>query len=153
MLTSDLLLVRRRGPYIEPRYVDTAASNIIALAEEIINIFTNHQGKSRGELHSALDLRAAEATDYRVQRGLTKLLGDDRCEFRIDSIAEPEEIRTQIFGLSRENHPIVREPDLLYPVTREHILDQVALKYQTSAENIAHSLYADLSTQSLSRSL
>ena len=55
MLTSDLLLVRRRGPYIEPRYVDTTASGIIALAEEIIGIFTDHQGKSRGELHSALD--------------------------------------------------------------------------------------------------
>ena len=47
---------------------------------------------------------------------LTKLLEDDRCEFRIDSIAEPEEIRTQVFGLSRENHPIVRESDL--PLSR-----------------------------------
>ena len=144
MLTSNLLLVRRRGPYLEPRYVDTAAIPIIALAEEIIEIFTYHQGKSRGELYNALDVRAAEATDYRVQRGLAKLLEDDRCEFRIDSIAEPAEVRAQVFGLSRENHPIVREPDMLYPVTRNEILDQVALKYQTASENIAHSLYADL---------
>lgn len=144
MLTSDLLLVRRRGPYLEPRYVDTTAPNIITLAEELIGIFEDHQGKSRGELRTALDTRAAESTDYRVQRGLCKLLEGDRCEFRIDSIAEPEEFRTQVFGLSRENHPIVREPDLLYPVTREHILDQVALKYQTSTESIAQSLCADL---------
>ena len=144
MLTSDLLLVRRRGPYLEPRYVDATAPGIIALAEEMIAIFDDHQGKSRGELHGALDARAAESTDYRIQRGLAKLLEDDRCEFRIDSIAEPEEIRTQVFTLSRENHPIVREPDLLYPVTRAHILDRVALQYQTAAENIAHGLYADL---------
>ena len=144
MLTSDLLLVRRRGPYLEPRYVDATAPGIIALAQEMIAIFADHQGKSRGELHSALDLRAAESTDYRIQRGLAKLLEDDRCEFRIDSIAEPEEIRTQVFALGRENHPIVREPDVLYPVTREHILDQVALQYQTAAETIAHSMYADL---------
>ena len=144
MLTSDLLLVRRRGPYLEPRYVDATAPGIIALAQEMIAIFADHQGKSRGELHSALDLRAAESTDYRIQRGLAKLLEDDRCEFRIDSIAEPEEIRTQVFALGRENHPIVREPDVLYPVTREHILDQVALQYQTATETIAHSLYADL---------
>jgi hypothetical protein len=110
MLTSDLLLVRRRGPYLKPRYVDTTAPNIITLAEELIWIFEDHQGKSRGELRTALDSRAAESTDYRVQRGLCKLLEGDRCEFRIDSIAEPEEIRTQVFGLSRENHPIVREP-------------------------------------------
>lgn len=144
MLTSDLLLVRRRGPYLEPRYVDATAPGIIALAQEMIAIFADHQGKSRGELHSALDLRAAESTDYRIQRGLAKLLEDARCEFRIDSIAEPEEIRTRVFALSRENHPIVREPDVLYPVTRDHILDQVALQYQTATETIAHSLYADL---------
>lgn len=144
MLTSDLLLVRRRGPYIEPRYVDATAPGIIALAQEMIAIFADHQGKSRGELHGALDMRAAESTDYRIQRGLAKLLEDNRCEFRIDSIAEPEEIRTRVFALSRENHPIVREPDVLYPITREHILNQVALQYQTAAENIAHGLYADL---------
>ncbi len=59
MLTSDLLLVRRRGPYLEPRYVDTSAANIITLAEELIGIFEDHQGKSRKELYTALDTRSA----------------------------------------------------------------------------------------------
>lgn len=149
MLTSDLLLTRKRGPYLEPRYVNTSAPEIIDLAQTLIGIFTDHQGQTRGALHAALDARAAEATDYRVQRGLAKLLEDDRCEFRIDSIDEPETLRTQVFALARENHPVVREPDLIYPVTRDHILEQVALQYQTSTENIARSLYADLSDNHL----
>ena len=62
MLTSDLLLVRKRGPYLEPRYVDSKASGILTLAQEIIDIFVEHQGKTRGELHDVLDTRAAEAT-------------------------------------------------------------------------------------------
>ncbi|MDA0745185.1 MAG: DUF790 family protein [bacterium] len=144
MLTSDLLLTRKRGPYIEPRYVDVRAEHNVALAQELIDIFEAHRGKTRGELRSALDTRAGEATDYRVQRGLAKLLEDDRCEFRIASIVDPPELRTQIFALARENHPVVREPDIIYPVQRDHILEQVALQHQTSSEEIARSLYADL---------
>ena len=145
MLTSDLLLVRKRGPYLEPRYVDPKAQGILNLAQDIIDIFTEHQGKTRGELHDTLDTRAAEATDYRVQKGLAKLLEDHRCEFRIDSIVPPEELRTHVFALAHENHPVVREPDLIYPVTRDDILEQTALHYQTAKEDIESSLYADLS--------
>lgn len=144
MLTSDLLLVRKRGPYLEPRYVDPKAQGILALAQDIIDIFAEHQGKTRGELYDVLDTRAGEATDYRVQKGLAKLLEDHRCEFRIDSIVEPEELRTHVFTLSRENHPIVREPDLIYPVTRDDIIEQTALHYQTATEDIERGLYADL---------
>ncbi|MCZ6633013.1 MAG: DUF790 family protein [bacterium] len=145
MLTSDLLITRRRGPYLEPRYIDPTAPSIIDLAADIIHIFSAHQGQTRRDLHTALDTRAGDATDYRVQRGLAKLLADDRCEFRIHSAVEPVELRERIFSLARENHPIVREPDVIYPVTRDHILDQVALEHHTSTEEIANSLYADLS--------
>jgi len=144
MLTSDLLLARMRGPYIEPRYVDATADRMVDLAQDIIGIFEAHRGKTRGDLYAALDARAGEATDYRVQRGLAKLIEDDRCEFRIASEVDPADLRAQVFALARENHPVVREPDLIYPVTRHHILEQAALQHQVSTDEIAESLYADL---------
>ncbi len=144
MLTSDLLLTRTRGPYINPRYVDADSDRMIDLAQDLIDIFKSHRNKTRRELHAALDTRAGEATDYRIQRGLAKLLEDDRCEFRIASLIDPVELRAQVFVLARENHPVVREPDLIYPVTRAHILDQIALQHQVSVDEVAGSLYADL---------
>ena len=35
MLTSDLLLTRSRGPYIEPRYIDAADQKFIDLAQAL----------------------------------------------------------------------------------------------------------------------
>ena len=144
MLTSELLLTRIRGPYIDPRYIDVAAPRLVDLAQDLIDIFEAHRGKTRGELYAALDARAGDATDYRVQRGLAKLIEDHRCEFQVASRIEPAELRAQVFALARENHPVVREPDLIYPVTRDHILEQVALRHQASAEEVTGSLYADL---------
>ena len=85
MLTSDLLLTRSRGPYIEPRYIDVEEQQYIDLAEALIAIYTEHQGFTRNELQRALELHEGYRTDYRIQRGLSKLLYDDHCEFHITS--------------------------------------------------------------------
>jgi len=144
VLTSDLVLTRSRGPYVFPRAVDATDQGYVGLAQDLIDLFSEHRGKTRRELYRALDARAGDATDYRVQRGLAKLLEDDRCEFRVVSVAPPEDLRATVFALARENHPVVREPDLIYPVTREHVLEQVALKYEVPAPEVARGLYADL---------
>lgn len=144
MLTSDLVLTRSRGPYVFPCTVDATDQGYVGLAQDLIDLFSGHRGKTRRELYRALDARAGDATDYRVQRGLAKLLEDDRCEFRVVSVAPPEELRATVFALARENHPVVREPDLIYPVTKGHVLEQVALKYEVPAPEVARSLYADL---------
>ena len=137
MLTSDLVLTRSRGPYISPCTIDAADPGYIDLAQDLIGLFAEHQGRTRGELYRALDTRAGDATDYRVQRGLAKLLEDDRCEFQVMSVAPPEDLRATAFALARENHPVVREPDLIYPVTRDHVLEQVALKHEVPASEVA----------------
>ena len=144
MLTSDLLLTRSRGPYIEPRYVAIEAPALIDLAQALIDVHAEHQGKTRRELQRALDLLAGDRTDYRIQRGLAKLLGDHYCEFHIDSPQPPEELRYAVFTLARAHHPVVRETSLIYPVKREDLLEQVALKHQLSSEDVLAGLYADL---------
>ena len=144
MLTSDLLLTRSQGPYIEPLYIDVTDERYVSVAQDLIDLFSAHRGRTRQELRGALDRYAADGTDYRIQRGFAKLLDDDRCEFDVVGIAPAEELRREIFALSRENHPVVREPDLVYPVTKEHLLEQVALKFDAATEEVAEGMYADL---------
>ena len=144
MLTSDLLQTRNHGPYIYPRYIKTEAPRAQALAEQLIAIFGEHQGKTRRELSDALNQYAQDSTDYRIQRGLAKLLRDDRCEFSERSVAPPAEVRERVFGLARENHPVVLQPDMIHPVSRNDILAEVASEYKTDVEQLAWAVYADL---------
>jgi len=144
MLTSDLLLTRSQGPYIFPRYVEVRDPAYVASAQAIIDIFEAWKGRTRRELRKALDEHTSDATDYRIQRGLAKLLEDDRCEFSVVSAANPESLRREIFALARENYPVVREADLIYPVTKDDIVEQVALKLETSKEQVVEGIYADL---------
>ncbi len=144
MLTSDLLQTRNHGPYIYPRYIKTEAPRAQGLAEQLIAIFSDHQGKTRRELSDALNQYAQDSTDYRIQRGLAKLLRDDRCEFSERSVAPPVEVRERVFGLARENHPVVLQPDMIHPVSRNDILAEVASEYKTDVEQLAWAVYADL---------
>ena len=50
MLTSDHLLFRSRGPYIEPQYIDAENQQFIDLAQALIDLYAEHVGKSRNEL-------------------------------------------------------------------------------------------------------
>ena len=144
MLTSDLLLTRTEGPYLYPRYVRTDAPRFTRMAEELIAIYTAHQGKPRRELTVALNQYAEDRTDFRIQRGLAKLLRDDRCEFEEQAVAPPLEIRRRLFALARENHPVVLQPDHIHPVTKDELIAEVAREYKAEPEQIAWALYADL---------
>ncbi len=144
MLTSDLLLTRTEGPYLYPRYVRTDAPRFTRMAEELIAIYAAHTGKPRRELTTALNQYAEDRTDFRIQRGLAKLLRDDRCEFEEQTIAPPLEIRRRLFALARENHPVVLQPDFIHPVTKDELLAEVAREYKAEPEQIAWALYADL---------
>ena len=144
MLTSDLLLTRTEGPYLYPRYVRTDAPRFTRMAEELIAIYAAHAGKPRRELTTALNQYAEDRTDFRIQRGLAKLLRDDRCEFEEQTIAPPLEIRRRLFALARENHPVVLQPDFIHPVTKDELLAEVAREYKAEPEQIAWALYADL---------
>ena len=144
MLTSDLLLTRTEGPYLYPRYIKVDAPRFINMAQELIAIYADHEGKPRRELTTTLNQYAEDRTDFRIQRGLAKLLRDHRCEFEEHSIAPSAEIRRRLFALAHENHPVVLQPDLIHPVTKDELLAEVAREYKADPEQIAWALYADL---------
>ena len=131
MLTSDLLLTRTEGPDLYPRYIKVDAPRFTKMAQELIAIYADHEGKPRRELTTTLNQYAEDPTDFRIQRGRAKLLRDHRCEFEEHSIAPSTEFRRRLFALGHENHPVELQPDLIHPVSKRQLLAEVAREYKT----------------------
>lgn len=141
MLTSDLAINWRRGDKIFPQIIKTDNPNYLRDAEILIEIFNDYHGKTRGELTAELEEYVGAGTDYRVLRGLIKLLAD-RCEFETASVAEPFEIRRQLFLEAGKSGPVLPDSE-----QREKLLKSVAEEFQTDADKILAGVYADLSAQ------
>ena len=91
MLTADLAIAFQRGDRIFPRRFE-ADSATLGVAEDLINIFAEYLNRPRGELNQALDEYVGTGTDYRILRGLIKLLMD-ASKFETGGTMEPAELR------------------------------------------------------------
>jgi predicted nuclease of restriction endonuclease-like RecB superfamily len=141
MLTSDLAVSLRRGDKIFPRLLKTNDAGYLRDAEVLIEIFEEFDGKTRGELGKELEEYVGTGTDYRILRGFIKLLFD-RSEFATTSVAEPIEIRQKVFLEAGKFQPVLPDSE-----QKREVLQTVADEFQTDAETIFASLYADLSAQ------
>lgn len=142
MLTSDLAFSWRRGDKIFPRLIKTNNQSFLADAENIIAVFEESIGKTRGEVERELEEYVGTGTDYRILRGLIKLLYD-RSEFQTESAVEPFEIRQKIFLEARKFQPVLPNSD-----QRKVVLQTIAQKeFQLEPSEIEANLYADLSAQ------
>lgn len=141
MLTSDLAINWRRGDKIFPRLIKTNNEGYLRDAEILIEIFNEFSGKTRGELEFELEEYVGTGTDYRILRGLIKLL-TDRCKFATSSVAEPIEIRQKVFLEARKFQPVLPDSQ-----SKSEVLELIAEKLNTDADTIFSNLYADLSDQ------
>ncbi len=141
MLTSDLAINFRRGDKVFPRLIKTDHAGYLRDAEILIEIFENFQGATRGELERELEEYIGAGTDFRILRGLIKLL-NDRCEYATDAPAEPVEIRQKVFLEARKFQPVFPDSE-----NKKEVLQTVADEFQTTSEAISANLYADLSAQ------
>lgn len=141
MLTSDLALNFRRGDKILPRLIKTDDAGYLSDAENLIAIFEEFDGKTRGELEKELDEYVGTGTNYQILRGLIKLL-DDRAEFETHAPAEPVEIRQKVFLEARKFQPVLPDSE-----NKRKVLEIAAGKFGTDAASIFDNLYADLSAQ------
>ncbi len=138
MLTSDLAINFRRAGKIFPRLINTDNRNYLTDAENLIEIFENFTGEKRGDLDGELEEYVGTGTNYRVLRGLIKLL-TDRCEFETASVAEPQEIRQKVFLEAGKFQPVLPESK-----ERSKVLKIAAKEFQTDVDVIFRQLYADL---------
>jgi hypothetical protein len=137
MLTSDLAMSWRRGNRIFPRYLQTDDPRHLQTAADLTLIVEQHAGRRRAELEQALDEYIGVGTDYKILRGLIKLL-TDRCEFSTSTAKDPTEIRRALFTNASGHHPVLTES------AREQIIAEAAAELECSSDDVMAGLYADL---------
>jgi len=135
MLTADLAIVFHRGDRIHPRRLE-ADDATLAIAEDLIRIVAEHLNHRRAELNQALDEYVGTGTDYRILRGIIKLLMDV-CEFETSGAIEPAELRQRLFLKAKAHHPVT-------PVEREQLIASLAEELGCAPEVVGGGLYADL---------
>lgn len=137
MLTADLAMSWRRGRRTGPRTVDVDDASLVETADALVALVSEHVGRPRAELERAFDEYIGTGTDYRVLRGIIKLL-DDRCVFETSSPVEPAALRREAFRRAAAAHPVDAE-------SRDRVLREAAEALGTAPGGIDAFLYADLS--------
>src|ERR1051325_5983341 len=137
MLTADLAMSWQRGDRIQPRYIDEEDEEYLRAAEDLISLFESHDGRRRAALEESLQEYVGTGTDYRILRGLIKLL-TDRCEFETSAPAEPAEIRRALSLRARAPHPVATEE------ARAELVAEAARELACEPSALSEALYADL---------
>ncbi len=147
MLTADLVQARVYRKQVRPRYIDTADEGNLALAGELIDVFSAHEGRPRHELDHELKELLGTGTEFLLHRALAKLLRD-RSTFDTEAEVEPEELRREVFAASAAAYQLsgdggAREFD------RSAVLGDVAGRLECEPRDIERGLYADLKDEQI----
>jgi len=143
MLTAQLARSRTTDDTIRPLFIDPADQRYRETAADLIGLFEEHLGEPKGELEDAIDELVVADTDYKIVRGLAKLLQDES-EFEAVTPAEPREIRRRLFEYANESHPIVRQPTLGEDTRPLEVYSTVADSLGLTLEECYTGMYADL---------
>ncbi len=143
-------MYRFRGDEVQPKRLPLDRSTR-AMAADLIRLFSEAQGESRGEVAARLHVLEGEETDYRVKRGLAHLLSTAFSTFEVRSPLDPVMLRERVFAASAQVVPSVQ--------TSARIIETLAaalsreLERDVVPEQIRAGLYADLPEQHVLTSL
>jgi predicted nuclease of restriction endonuclease-like RecB superfamily len=126
MFSKDLLVTRKRRPYITPVYLHP---DELLLAARIISIY--RKGKTKGEIDEETSSLETHS-NFRVVRGLSELMRR-RTTFSPLYAADPRAVRTFLY----ERGTVTNKEE------RSLALEEAALKFSVSVEDIESSFWAD----------
>ncbi|KAM3101258.1 DUF790 family protein [Phormidesmis sp. 146-12] len=141
MLPSELLIHRFSGEELIPKRLKIDQGNL-AIAQDLITLFHEAKGTSKGELNRQLLELEGEETDYRIKRGLAHLLNSAFSTYETVSPLEPPMLRERVFALSAQSAPSVQTTQ----VTLDRLADLLTqeLGREVLSDQIRSGLYADL---------
>ena len=136
MLTKDLLRIDVREGQARCRFLGADSQKQLDRANELIQMVSDHVGRTRGELDETLKQATGQGRDFKVRRGLARLL-IKRASVDSTCPIEPSRIRETVFELAAKKHPVSRDD-------RQHVFDTAAEILDIPARDIERFLYADL---------
>ncbi|MBU7046898.1 MAG: DUF790 family protein, partial [Theionarchaea archaeon] len=126
MFSRDLLVTRKRRPFITPVYIDPDETG---LAEKIMTMYT--RGKTKGEIDEEVSSLETHAT-FRVVRGLSELMRR-RTHFEEVYSVTPHKIRRYLY----EKGYTTNEEE------RDTLLQEASQEFGVSIADIESSFWAD----------
>jgi predicted nuclease of restriction endonuclease-like RecB superfamily len=108
MLTADLALDELAARRQISRVTSSGTRSTCARPKTWSRSSSRTSGRARASLEESLQEYVGTGTDYKILRGLIKLL-TDRCEFETSSPVEPTEIRRALFLKARRITPSIDE--------------------------------------------
>lgn len=140
MLKAELI-----KPRIERQQQRLAAKRLpadyawLSTANDLISLYKSHRGKTRGQLNDALRQYEADSLHYAIIRGLAAVL-DQFTVFHQDPAVPPAILRETLFS---QGYAL---GDL-----RQARLEETAVQYNVSVQDVEASLFADLAEEQLIR--
>jgi len=144
MLTSDLIRYKITDDQINPAYISRKeAGRYLRVSEDLIGIYRSSVGLTQGEIKRRLEDYESTSTDYRIFRGLAKLL-EEKATYSPPHDWDYPQIREEVFQEATKAYPIVTQPDLIYQTRREDVLESIAQKLGVAPQELGYGLYGDL---------
>ena len=138
MLTGKQVRVRVAGRKIVPRYLDVDDDQWVGVAEQLVEIYRQAEGRTRGEIEAEFAETFGNDPTQLVHQGLAKLL-EDRCEYEVSATVTPEKVRESAFRLATVHRA---KPGMLFD--RDAVFQDVAEELGEPAELLQQALFADL---------
>ena len=132
MLTKDLRRISRSGGGYQPEFVGESHR---PLAVRVLDIYQGHVGEPRRTLSAALDELETTETDFKLVRGLAKLV-ERETSFETRAPVDPVVARRTAFEAA-ETVAVANDDE------RDEALSHAATTLGTTADEVATSLYAD----------
>ncbi|MBK8901296.1 MAG: DUF790 family protein [Anaerolineaceae bacterium] len=145
MLKADLIRPRLKmhGGQVWPQSLPVDY-HWLDVAGELIALFTNHQGRTRGSWQAALREYEGDSLDYPIIRGLAAVL-EARGDFGRSPPVPPAALRQFLF----QRGPVMVGRDLFTTTSRETAVAEAAGQFAVTPAQIEQSLFADLAEEQI----
>ncbi len=146
MLTREhAIAVYKDGKVLPDRLTRRTHSHYAAFAEGMLAVYRGGLGKTRRELHRAVQSlleNEPECPSRRIE-AFCKLL-DDASVYDQDSRGKAAALRREVFHLAARHHPLVREADKLFDSEEARVKEAIARALGRPWESIEADLFADV---------
>lgn len=141
MLTGKQVRVRHVKNRVVPGYLDAELDSWLDAAEQLLLVYRDSVGRTRGEIEADLEDLLGEGPAQLVHQGLAKLL-DDRCEYEVASDLTPDTVREAVFRHAAIEHAVAAEAKRSFDRAAVLVAASAELGHPPEALDLA--LFADL---------
>jgi len=146
MLRREHAIADYQGGRVLPdRLTRSAHAHYVGHAERMLRVYRLGVGRTRRELHRAVEGVLADEPDCPARRieAFCKLL-DDRSTYDRDRRGKAAELRREVFRLAAEKHPLVRRADRLFGTDEQTVKAEIARRLGRRWAEIDRDLFADV---------